>query len=46
MIKTRARIVKAPAGFNQAQKFQQQDYNEALDEHRENMARQEAEDGG
>ena len=34
------------APYNTAQKFQQQDYNEALDKHRENMDKQEAEDGG
>jgi hypothetical protein len=32
--------------YNKAQKFQQQDYNEALDKHRKAMDDQEKEDGG
>ena len=34
------------APYNKAQKFQQQDYNEALDKHREKMDKQEADEGG
>ncbi len=34
------------APYNKAQKFQAQDYNEALDEHRKNMDKQVEDDGG
>lgn len=34
------------APYNKAQKFQQEDYNEALDKHRKKMDDQEKEEGG